>query len=129
MNKTETKVAYFLQKDYVTGLNSRIWFDFKLQKTDDEVLLEKSISELTEEEAFWIVFLAETYYKGDYLDEVNYLRHKYPLVERCFKKEKCPFGGHNYEDFISPQFSSEYGFGFKISERLYNDATKQKINT
>ena len=124
----ETKVAYFLQEDYVTGLNSKMWFDFNLEKTDDEVLLEKSIAELTENEALWIVFLAQTYYKGDYLDEVNYLRDKHPLVEECFEKEKCPLGGDNYEVYNNPNFVGEYGFGFKMSERLYNDAVKQKIN-
>ena len=127
MNKIETKVAYFLQKDYLTGLNSKIWFDFNLEKTDDEVLLEKTIAEITEDEALWVVFLAQTYYAGDYLDEVNYLRNKYNSVEECFEKEKCQFGGDDYEVFNSPHVY-EYGFGFKISEGLYNDAVKQKTN-
>lgn len=124
MNKIETKVAYLKQKNYTTGLNSKIWLDFKLEKTDDEILLEKTIEMLTEDEALWIVFLAQTYYAGEYLDEVNYLRKKYKSVEECFDKEKCPLGGDNYETYISLQFSAEYGFGFKISERLYNDAVK-----
>jgi hypothetical protein len=128
MNNTKTKVAYFLQEDYVNGLNPKIWFDFNLEKTDDEILLVKSIAELTEDEALWVVFLAQTYYKGDYLDEVNYLRNKYNSVEECFEKGKCPLGGDNYEVYNNPNFVGEYGFGFEISERLYKDAVKQKIN-
>lgn len=124
----ETKVAYFLQENYKNGFNPKIWFDFNLENTDDEILLEKTIAEITEEEAVWVVFLAQTYYSCDYLDEVNYLRNKYNSVEECFKKEKCPFGGHNYEDYNNPNFVGEYGFGFKMSERLYNDAMKNKTN-
>ena len=124
----KTKVAYFWQLVEKLGFYSTVLLDFKREKTDGAVLLEKSIAEITEEEALWIVSLAKYQYDGKYLDEVNYLRNKYKSVEGCFEKKKRPLalGGDDYEVFIAPH-AHKYLSAYQISERLYNDAVKNKI--
>lgn len=122
----KTKVAYFWELVFTPAFRSTVWLDFNLKSRGNVVLLKKSIQELTEEEALWIVSIARNLYYGKHLKEIDYLRKKYSSVERCFEKKKCPLGGDNYEIFKNPDTHKYTVCGYTISERLYNDAINQR---
>ncbi len=96
-----------------------IWFDFKIEPIDDEILLEKAVEELSEDEANFIVYLAEKHHKGDFDEEVQFLMNKYESIMDCFELNiDHEFGEMNgFAEYIEPL---SLDLNMITAEKLYN---------
>ena len=97
-----------------------IWFDFKIEPIDDEMLLEKAVEELSEDEAHFIVYLAEKHHKDDFYDEVQFLMNKYESVMDCFEKltKHDIFGNKFFQYYYIEPLSLD--LNMITAEKLYN---------
>ena len=96
-----------------------IWFDFKIEPMDDEILLEKAVEELSEDEAHFIVYLAEKHHNGEFGNEVQFLMNKYESIMDCFELNiDYEFGEMNgFAEYIEPLYLD---LDTITAEKLYN---------